>query len=97
MLHDSRGGEPLEFSVGVQPSEVALGWDLALPGMRVGEVARLRCAPEFAYGERGAPPLIPPHATLTFDVELLRLRNLMNSHVPGEVPVTVGTGGCHRM
>lgn len=35
LLHDSRAddGKPLEFSVGVQPSEVALGWDLALPGM----------------------------------------------------------------
>ena len=41
LLHDSRAddGKPLEFSVGVQPSEVALGWDLAMPGMRVGEVA----------------------------------------------------------
>lgn len=36
LLHDSRAddGKPLEFSVGVQPSEVALGWDLAMPGMR---------------------------------------------------------------
>ena len=56
-----------------------------MPGMRVGEVARLRCAPEFAYGAKGAPPLIPPHATLTFDVELLRLRNLMDSNIPGEL------------
>jgi FKBP-type peptidyl-prolyl cis-trans isomerases 1 len=109
VVHDSRNSEPLEFRVGLQPSEVvshaapldshrtrgrahrpavdsqALGWDLALPGMRVGEVARLRCAPEFAYGERGAPPLIPPAATLTFDVELLRLRDLMSSHVPEEI------------
>lgn len=39
--------------------------------MMVGERAELTCSPDFAYGERGFPPIIPPNSTLVFDVELL--------------------------
>ena len=81
LLHDSRKGEPLEFTMGVQPSEAVLGWDLALREMRIGELVRLRCAPEYAYGARGAPPLVPPDATLVFELELLRMRDLASSNV----------------
>lgn len=39
--------------------------------MKKGELARLTCKPEYAYGEAGSPPKIPPNATLIFEVELL--------------------------
>ncbi len=41
--------------------------------MKVGERAVLKCSPEFAYGPRGYPPVIPQNATLLFDVELLEV------------------------
>lgn len=41
--------------------------------MSVGERARLTCSPDFAYGSRGHPGVIPPNSTLVFDVELLRV------------------------
>lgn len=40
--------------------------------MKKGEVAKITCSPEYAYGEAGSPPKIPPNATLNFEVELLR-------------------------
>ena len=39
--------------------------------MKKGQKARLTCPPDYAYGANGYPPVIPPNATLTFDVELL--------------------------
>ena len=51
--------------------EVIKAWDCAIANMRKGELARITCGPQFAYGERGMPPKIPPNATLIFEVELL--------------------------
>lgn len=48
-------------------------WTSALPTMKVGGKAMLVCAPEAAYGARGAGNIIPPNATLYFDVELLEI------------------------
>ena len=57
------------FRLGV--GEVIRGWDLGVEGMRVGGKRHLVLHPKVAYGGRGAPPDIPPHATLTFAVTLL--------------------------
>lgn len=45
-------------------------WDLGVATMHKGEVAVFTCKPEYAYGEAGSPPKIPPGATLIFEVEL---------------------------
>lgn len=59
----------LNFSEG----EVIRGWDDGVAKMSVGQRAKLICSPDFAYGARGHPGVIPPNATLTFDVELIKL------------------------
>lgn len=48
-------------------------WDDAVIGMCVGEEIRLICPPEIAYGDRGAGDIIPPGATLTFDMKLVKI------------------------
>jgi len=58
---------------------------LALPRMAVGELVRLHCAAPYAYGERGAPPLIPPNTAVIFELELVSLRYLQSSHNEEEV------------
>jgi hypothetical protein len=86
MLHDSRAGDiPLEVRLGQQQTDVVPGWELALPQMRVGERVRLTCAPHYAFGEEGSPPLIPAGATVVFDLELLAVRELLSSNNTEEV------------
>uniref|UniRef100_A0A5B6ZVB0 peptidylprolyl isomerase n=1 Tax=Davidia involucrata TaxID=16924 RepID=A0A5B6ZVB0_DAVIN len=53
---------------------VIKAWDIALRTMKVGEVAKITCKPEYAYGSAGSPPDIPPNATLVFEVELMACR-----------------------
>ena len=62
-------GKPFEFNLGAH--EVIPGWDLGLEGMQVGGKRTLVVPPELGYGPKGHPPVIPPNATLKFDVELL--------------------------
>ncbi len=65
-------GQPFSFTLGA--GEVISGWDIGVATMRVGGRRRLVLPPEHAYGARGAGGVIPPNATLIFDVELLGVR-----------------------
>jgi len=61
--------KPFKFRLGM--GEVIKGWDEGVIQMSKGQQATLTCTPDFAYGARGVGGVIPPNATLLFDVELI--------------------------
>lgn len=67
---DSSVDRGQHFSFPLGAGRVIKGWDQGVAGMRVGEIRELTIAPEMGYGERGAGAVIPPGATLVFEVEL---------------------------
>lgn len=68
-------GKPYRFLLG--GGMVMRGWDLGLEGARVGSARRIVVPPELGYGAQGSPDTkIPPNATLTFDVEVLKVEKI---------------------
>lgn len=82
---DGQPRTPLGFQQGRRT--VIAGWDAGFEGMRVGGQRRLIIPYQLAYGIDGRPPIIPPRATLVFDVELMDVREGPPAAAQGEPPV----------
>jgi FKBP-type peptidyl-prolyl cis-trans isomerase FkpA len=71
---DSSRDRDVPFEVRIGAGYVIKGWDLGVPGMKVGGIRKLTIAPELAYGRYGVDPDIPGDATLIFEIELLKIK-----------------------
>lgn len=74
-VFDSSVSRGIPFSFRLGAGQVIRGWDEGFAGMRVGGKRKLTIPPEMGYGARGAGGVIPPNATLVFEVELLQVNN----------------------
>ncbi|QSZ28755.1 hypothetical protein DSL72_003260 [Monilinia vaccinii-corymbosi] len=79
-LEEQKVTPPFDSSVGrgafvvqIGTGQVIKGWDDGVTQMKLGEKATLDITPDYAYGARGFPPIIPAHSTLIFDVELQKI------------------------
>nr|O94746.1 RecName: Full=FK506-binding protein 1; Short=FKBP; AltName: Full=Peptidyl-prolyl cis-trans isomerase; Short=PPIase; AltName: Full=Rapamycin-binding protein [Cryptococcus neoformans var. grubii H99]AAD16171.1 macrolide-binding protein FKBP12 [Cryptococcus neoformans var. grubii]AAD16172.1 macrolide-binding protein FKBP12 [Cryptococcus neoformans var. grubii] len=70
---DSSRDRGTPFVCRIGQGQVIRGWDEGVPQLSVGQKANLICTPDYAYGARGFPPVIPPNSTLKFEVELLKV------------------------
>jgi|TARA_A100001035_G_scaffold27356_1_gene18378 FK506-binding protein 1 len=77
-------GQPVNFILG--GGHVIEGWERILPMLSKGEKARITVPPHLAYGDRGYPPVIPPLATLTYEIELLTFTSSTHQNI-GETMV----------
>ncbi len=85
---DSQDGVPIDFIVGEE--EILPGWDEMALLMQVGDVVQFVLPPELALGEEGAPNgVIPPNATLVFEMELVEIKPPPPTPTPAPPPVTV--------
>ncbi len=71
---DNSVARGMPLAIGLNPGSVITGWVQGVPGMRIGGARRLVLPPNLAYGAQGSPPVIPPNATLVFDIELLGIQ-----------------------
>ncbi|CAJ1362193.1 unnamed protein product [Effrenium voratum] len=88
--------EPFTFIVDQRPREVIQGIELAVQTMTKGEVAEFTIAPRFAYDDLGSPPLVPPDATLVFELELLEWENKSDVLNDGRAIKTIVERGAGR-
>lgn len=72
LFDQTMSGRGFEFVLG--KGDVIRGWDIGVPGMKVGGKRKISCPPNMAYGQKGSPPEIHPNETLVFEVELRGVR-----------------------
>ncbi|KAL4659538.1 peptidyl-prolyl cis-trans isomerase FKBP4-like isoform X2 [Arapaima gigas] len=94
---ESSCGQEEKFCFELGKGEVIKAWDLGIATMKAGEVSQFICKPEYAYGQSGSPPKIPPSATLVFEVELFKFHgeDVTEDEDGGIVRRIITRGGGH--